>query len=236
MFSLEPVKDAFQFKVTKRAPKASDRLHESIKEPLLKTLSHFYLFLGSPGYGKSSQIESLIKDKNAYRRRFDQIHYICPNREDNLLTENGHEPQQPEDLQAIVDEITDDGQDHLFILSDCVAFFRKADVNTTLQALIFNRRHIAGPAGSVAIWMDAQTLVSVPFAVRRHIELAFVWKIVQEDIKNLYRSMLPTVSEFTFIQALRFIWKQGKHSFAVVSRYSPDIWAKGERLVINETD
>jgi len=178
-----------------------DITDDTIQEPHNTNLNQFYLFLGRPGSGKTTNMINLIVNKDSpFYRKFDEIFVFTPSsgtiqnnpladlEDDHIFTE-----VDEENLIELMDMIKNNRRRNLIIMDDVLAGLmnRKTSFMKTLGKLVFNRRHLAGKKGSVQIFMTAQAYTGIPAPIRKQITHLYAFgSITRKEIETVYRDII----------------------------------------------
>ena len=199
-----------------------DGVDDSIPAPLPQKGGFAMLVVGRPGYGKTSLINSLVcKSGKAFNRKFDRVFIWSP----SMITMEGNpyelvpdeqkfEEATFDNISEVLGEIKDSGEKVLFIFDDVIADLRgagKGAIETLLQRIFFNRRHLAGAGGSVSIIATSQSYVKIDPKLRKTSSHLIQYKPQKKEIENIFDDMI-TLPKKEFMDVLRYIYKR-KHDF-----------------------
>ena len=165
---------------------------ENVKEPFPSQASFFSVHLAPPKGGKSSLMVACLADKNIYKKKFNHVLLVAPDRSMASLKKNifADLPENQvynyldgDTLRDIKDQLegyasNDTPENSLLILDDIGAFLKDSDIQKTLQELVFNRRHLR-----VSIMLLVQHFMSIPRPIRTMISNMFIFK--QSNKKSL---------------------------------------------------
>jgi ABC-type dipeptide/oligopeptide/nickel transport system ATPase component len=148
-------------------------ISDTILPPLPTTHSAFGI-IGSAGSGKSSWAISLLTNKKAYKKVFENVFFVIPPHSrasvSNKIFEK-HDPDKiydeltPEILEEIkskVEDESDGGFNSLLVIDDCTVYLKNKSNEMLLKNLIYNRRHL-----KLTIWLLAQSYTQIPLGVRK---------------------------------------------------------------------
>ena len=135
--------------------------------------SHFALFLGKAGSGKSSLVISFLNSKDAFKKCFHNVFLFCPANsrssikddfwENNLEEEQIYDDLTIDNLIDVYSKIEQDalqGFESLIILDD-VQKNLKGDCEKFLLHIINYRRH-----NRICMWICCQNYKTIPLQVR----------------------------------------------------------------------
>jgi len=201
---------------------------EKVKEPLHNTGSFFYLLVGPPGASKTTTMLSLLLDKNAFARKFEQCHIFSPSLatiDDLPLPKDRLHPEL--DLKLIEKLITSipTGERLLLCFDDMVANLPGGKDLKIFVRMIYNRRHLAGKGGGVAVMMISQKLTGIPRQLRCAADGIFYYYTANEkEIKCFYDEFV-SMPYGAFLKMLDFAWSD-KYSFLFgrLDRRNQDRW------------
>ena len=164
----------------------------------LMNKSHFALFLGKAGSGKSSLVISFLNSKDAFKKCFHNIFLFCPSNsrssikddfwENNLETEQIYDDLNIDNLIDAYSKIELDADNNfksLIILEkDDVQKNLKGDCEKLLLHIINNRRH-----NRICIWICCQNYKTIPLQVRLTLTDLFIFKVGKQEIENIYEEL-----------------------------------------------
>ena len=175
--------------------KLKDKL-DNIEIFKLMNKSHFALFLGKAGSGKSSLVISFLNSKEAFKKCFHNIFLFCPANsrssiKDDFWENNLEEEQIYDDLTIdnLIDAYSKIEQDSLqgfksLIILDDVQKNLKGDCEKFLLHIINNRRH-----NRICIWICCQNYKTIPLQVRLTLTDLFIFKVGKQEIENIYEEL-----------------------------------------------
>ena len=175
--------------------KLKDKL-DNIEIFKLTNKSHFALFLGKAGSGKSSLVISFLNSKDAFKKCFHNVFLFCPANsrssiKDDFWENNLEEEQIYDDLTIdnLIDAYSKIEQDSLqgfksLIILDDVQKNLKGDCEKFLLHIINNRRH-----NRICIWICCQNYKTIPLQVRLTLTDLFIFKVGKQEIENIYEEL-----------------------------------------------
>jgi len=175
--------------------KLKDKL-DNIEIFKLMNKSHFALFLGKAGSGKSSLVISFLNSKDAFKKCFHNVFLFCPTNSRSSIKDDFWENNL--DAEQIYDDLTIDNlidayskieQDSLqgfksLIILDDVQKNLKGDCEKFLLHIINNRRH-----NRICIWICCQNYKTIPLQVRLTLTDLFIFKVGKQEIENIYEEL-----------------------------------------------
>ena len=162
----------------------------------LMNKSHFALFLGKAGSGKSSLVISFLNSKDAFKKCFHNIFLFCPRNsrssikddfwENNLETEQIYDDLNIDNLIDAYSKIEIDSDNNFksLIILDDVQKNLKGDCEKLLLHIINNRRH-----NRICIWICCQNYKTIPLQVRLALTDLFIFKVGKGELENIYEEL-----------------------------------------------
>ena len=162
----------------------------------LMNKSHFALFLGKAGSGKSSLVISFLNSKDAFKKCFHNIFLFCPSNsrssikddfwENNLETEQIYDDLNIDNLIDAYSKIEIDSDNNFksLIILDDVQKNLKGDCEKLLLHIINNRRH-----NRICIWICCQNYKTIPLQVRLALTDLFIFKVGKGELENIYEEL-----------------------------------------------
>lgn len=162
----------------------------------LMNKSHFALFLGKAGSGKSSLVISFLNSKDAFKKCFHNIFLFCPSNsrssikddfwENNLETEQIYDDLNIDNLIDAYSKIELDSDNNFksLIILDDVQKNLKGDCEKLLLHIINNRRH-----NRICIWICCQNYKTIPLQVRLALTDLFIFKVGKGELENIYEEL-----------------------------------------------
>ena len=212
-------------------------IHTQITPPLPST-AHAMLICGAPGSGKTSMMVSLLQEKQAYKKAFDQVFVVMPPSSARSLKKNIFEDHDKmfddldvSTLDTILDqtrESTKEKLNSLVIIDDFGAALKDNEIQRQLKELIWNRRHLR-----TSIWILVQSYISVPLQLRKAVSHIIAYKPrnkiefhkIFEELVQLPREIAHSLSRFIF---------DVKYNFMFLDCTSGEIYKKFDLIKVNE--
>lgn len=218
--------------------KLSDKL-DNIEVFKLMNKSHFSLFLGKAGSGKSSLCVSFLNSNDAFKKVFHNIFLFCPANSrasikndfwgSNLPEENIFDHLTIDNLKDVYEIAEEDAQEDFksLIVLDDVQKFLKGDCEKFLLHMVNNRRH-----AKLTIWLCCQTYKSIPLQVRQALTDLFIFKVSKNEIKNIFDEQIELYKD-KFELILNNIYKK-PHSHLYINNGSQKFFDNWNEIIINE--
>ena len=175
--------------------KINDKL-DDIEIFKLMNKSHFCLFLGKAGSGKSRLVISFLNSKEAFKKCFHNIFLFCPaNSRASIKNDFWDSNLEPEhiyddltidsliDAYTLIEHDSEQGLRSLIILDD-VQKSLKGDCEKFLLHIINNRRH-----NRICIWLCCQNYKTIPMQVRMALTDLFIFKVGKQELENIYSEL-----------------------------------------------
>ena len=174
--------------------KLKDKL-DNIEIFKLMNKSHFALFLGKAGSGKSSLVINFLSSKDAFKKCFHNIFLFCPANsrssiKDDFWENNLEEEQIYDDLTIdnLIDAYSKIEQDSLqgfksLIILDDFKKNLKGDCEKFLLHIINNRRH-----NRICIWICFQNYKTIPLQVSLTLTDLFIFKVGYKKLKTYMKN------------------------------------------------
>lgn len=217
------------------------KLHEkldNIEIFKLMNKSHFGLFLGKAGSGKSSLCISFLNSKDAFKKVFHNVFLFCPPNSrasvkndfwSNLPDENIYDELNVENLEEVYSMAEQDAQEDFktLIVIDDMQKFLKGDCEEFLLHMVNNRRH-----AKLSIWLCCQTYKSIPLQVRQALTDLFVFKVNKNETKNIFDEQIEMYKD-KFDLILNKIFKN-PHDFLYINSLPQRFFNNWNEIIIDE--
>ena len=203
----------------------------------LMNKSHFSLFLGKAGSGKSSLVISFLNSKDAFKKCFHNIFLFCPSNsrssikddfwENNLETEQIYDDLNIDNLIDAYSKIELDADNNFksLIILDDVQKNLKGDCEKLLLHIINNRRH-----NRICIWICCQNYKTIPLQVRLALTDLFIFKVGKGELENIYEE-LTEIDKNKFNIITNNAYKVD-HSFLYLNCLSQRLFNNWDEIVI----
>lgn len=203
----------------------------------LMNKSHFSLFLGKAGSGKSSLVISFLNSKDAFKKCFHNIFLFCPSNsrssikddfwENNLETEQIYDDLNIDNLIDAYSKIEIDSDNNFksLIILDDVQKNLKGDCEKLLLHIINNRRH-----NRICIWICCQNYKTIPLQVRLALTDLFIFKVGKGELENIYEE-LTEIDKNKFNIITNNAYKVD-HSFLYLNCLSQRLFNNWDEIVI----
>ena len=179
------------------------------------------LLLGKPKSGKSSLLWAMLKNKKLLNKVFDNVYLFQPSHsrasiKDNIFKKHPKEKMFEElnydDLEDVMNRIkgTDPKENNVIIFDDQSAYLKNKETLRLFKELIFNRRHLR-----TSIYFLNQTFFSVPKELRRLFSNIFVFKVSQNEMRNLFdevveqenvKLLMPEISKVVYDKPFQYLF------------------------------
>jgi len=205
---------------------------ETIPKPLPRAGGFAMLIVGKPRSGKTNLLLNLTtKAHKNFNRKFDRVYLWSPSVH---TMENDPFELLPEDqkfdsltldnLEGVLEEVSDSGDKVLFILDDVIADMRgkgKAQLENLLHKVFFNRRHLAGKGGSVSIIATSQTYNKIDPKLRKTAsQLIFFENKNKKEIDSIFDEII-LIPKKEFFDVMRYIYDK-QYQFMYIDTTLPD--------------
>ena len=200
-----------------------DDVDDSIPAPLPNQLNFFMLISGKPQSGKTSLILNLIcKSNKVYNKKFDRIYIFSPSlitlKDDpfeELPDNQKFNELTPQDLEQVLNDISNTGEKILFIMDDVVNDMKKAGVLAILNKMLMNRRHLAGAGGSASFIITTQIYNKIPITLRKTATQVILYSTKnKKEIDTIFDELILIPKE-DYYQILKYCFDK-KHNFIYI--------------------
>lgn len=210
--------------------KIMDNKGRSVCYPLMQT-SFLYLISGPSGSGKSNLLVNLLtksgtseckKNMKSYRSMFDNIIMVSPSAHtiqnklmDTIPSEQRYD-SLTEDVFDKVEQLTEDAVEEdvhtLLVLDDVSSELRKKEVESELNKIVKNRRHI-----NLSLIIISHKITDYGTALRNNANLIFIFRPKSKREYDMITTefMMRPVNECK--QIIDHIY-QGKHDFMLIDQ------------------
>ena len=208
-------------------------LSPRVKPPLPSCSGFCMSIVGSAGSGKTSLMVSLMKSKDGYRKRFDNIITVIPSSSLDSLKSNPFEllddSQKFEtlDLETIseiidmVEAYREEDDLTLLILDDVSASLQDVIILKQMMRLFLNRRHLN--LSIICISHSLSGHGSLPFTVRKNISHLVLFK-PSSNIDTLNSEFLG-LPKHKFRELVKHVYNT-RHSFLLLDTNSGEMFKK----------
>ena len=202
--------------------------------------SHFSVFLGKAGSGKSSLIISFLKTKTLFYKTYHNIFVFMPPNSRKSIKDTFFDKYLPAD--QIFDELdyenldevynrsrtnADEGFRTLIILDDVQKSLKDKDIQKLLLNMINNRRHLR-----ITIWFACQTYKSIPQQVRMGITDLFLFKVNKKEMENIFEEQIENHKDM-FVEILKVAYIE-PHDFLYVNTLEQKVFKNFDEIIIKE--
>jgi hypothetical protein len=207
--------------VSKVEMSCDENYDDRVPMPLPANLSYFMVLCGRPGSGKSTLLHSLVgKNGKNFNKKYDRVFYFNPSNatlpDDNpfatLPEDQRYDDLTPQALGDCISEIKGSGDRILFLFDDCLEDLKNKHVQKMIFKMAYNRRHMAGDGGCVAVMLTAQVYNRVPLCVRKCLTHLVLFETAnRRELESLFDEWAPCPKD-QFFALLDYIYK-GRHDF-----------------------
>ena len=160
----------------------------------------------------------ICKRGKNYNRKFDRVYLFSP----SLLTiKDDPFSELPEDqkfqgldeevLETILEDIRESGDKVLFVMDDVVNEIRKSSgLQTLMNKILMNRRHLAGEGGSVSVIMTSQVYNKIPIPLRKQASHIVLYNTKNKrEIENLFDELV-LIPKSDFFEVMKYVFQKKK--------------------------
>lgn len=199
--------------------------------------SHFTVFLGKPGSGKTSLAVSFLQSKEIFRRVYESIYIFMPPNSRASLKDKFFEKL---DETKVFDELdytslanvydqckedANDGYKSLIIFDDVQKQLKDPDIQKLLLQIANNRRH-----SRISIWLLCQTYKSIPPQVRQVVTDFFVFKVNKSEMENLLEEQIEQHKN-KFLEILNMAFTHD-HDFLYINTNSQRLFKNFDKEIL----
>ena len=212
-------------------------IHPQIVAPLPST-AHAMLICGAPGSGKTSMMVSLLQNKQAYKKAFDNVYVIMPPSSARSLKHNIFEKHDKnyadltyDTLEQILDQLrksTKENKNSLVVIDDFGAALKDGEIQRQLKELIWNRRHLR-----TSIWIMVQSYISVPLQLRKAVSHLVTYKPRNKiEFLKIFEELIQLPKE-TAEDLMRYVFDE-RYTFLFADCTTGEVYKKFDLIKINE--
>jgi energy-coupling factor transporter ATP-binding protein EcfA2 len=229
-----------EFKVDKELSKHlnQDALLQNINH------SHFGIFCGSKGSGKTSLFTSLLNTKKKFKKVFHNIYLVMPTNSRKSMKDDVFD-QLPEErkfdnltihtLRSIYNmllENKEEGPLSLIVLDDCQSELKDPSVESALLHIVSNSRHLL-----TSIWLIAQNYMLIPKQLRIKADFLFLFNIGKQEYMQIFddwlqldKSVLRSILNYYTEEK-----KKDKYSFIFLYNKGSVVFVNYHQLIFSNT-
>ena len=215
-----------KLKLTRPKVLVDSHLTPHVKHPLPGKSGFAISIVGPAGSGKTSAMVSMIKSKDGYYRRFENIITVIPsssiaslkaNPFRDLDDGNKYEALDLESLDSIIESVEENREEDeytLLILDDVSAELQDAVILKRMMRVFLNRRHLL-----LSIIVLSHSLTgkgALPYVTRKNISHLMLFRpacgleVVNAEYLHLPRDKFKELTEYCFN-------KKHNHSYSIMS-------------------
>ena len=201
-------------KLTRPAVIIDTELEPKPKPPLPHKNGFAIAIVGAPGSGKSSVLFSLIKSRDAYRKRFHKVIAVIPSSSLDSLKSNPlkdlPDEQRFEDLtfdslEEIVEMVEENREDELLtllLLDDVSAELQDPIILKKMMRLYLNRRHLKLSIISIAHSLTGKG--ALPYTIRKNLSHLILFKpsssldILNSDFLHMPKDKFKELTDYVY--------------------------------------
>ena len=204
--------------------------------------SHFALFLGKAGSGKTSLAVSLLSAKSLFRNVFHEIFLFCPENsrnsiqnnfwESNLQHEQMYDELSLESLREVYMKCqanADIDCKSIIIIDDNQKFLKDPQIYRMLLHIVNNRRHAL-----TTVWLLAQNYFSIPKQIRDSLTNAFIMKVNKSEFIKIFDELVDSNKE-SFDHIIENIAYKQQHDFIFVDINTSRIFNNWDEIRLEPT-
>lgn len=196
-----------------------DDIDPTIPKPLPQALNFFLLISGRAGSGKTTLILNLLckRGKN-YNKKFDRVFIFSPSlstlKDDpfcEIPDDQMFQELDEEILEAVLEDIKDSGEKILLLMDDVVNDIRKSSkLQTIMNRILMNRRHLAGAGGSVSVIITTQVYNKIPIPIRKNASHIVLYNTKnKKEIENIFDELI-LIPKNDFFEIMKYVFKKKK--------------------------
>ena len=203
-----------KLKLTRPAVIKDTALEPPVQAPLPNKSGFCMAIVGPSGSGKTSLLLSLVKSKEAYKKRFHKIISVIPESSLNSLKSNPLEdlpkPQRfneldYQNLEKIIEMVENNRDEELYtllLLDDVSAELQDPHLLKLMMRLYLNRRHLKLSILSIAHSLTGKG--ALPYTIRKNCSHLVVFKpsssldILNTDYLNLPKDKFRELTEYVY--------------------------------------
>lgn len=216
-------------------------LEPTVKPPLPEKSGFCISIVGSAGSGKTSLMMSLLKSKDAYRKRFHRVIAVIPNSSLNSLKSNPlddlpdnqkFEDLTYETLDQIIEMIEENREEELLtllLLDDVSAELQDPHLLKRMMRLYLNRRHLK--LSIISIGHSLTGKGALPYTIRKNCSHLILFKPSSGlDVLNTDYLNLP---KDKFRELVKHVY-QSPHDHLMVQSNTNKLFRNFNLLQIND--
>lgn len=210
----------------------------------LMNKSHFALFLGRAGSGKTSLMTGLLGTKvkkGGFKKIFHTIIVFMPSSSRSSMKDNFFEKYLPEnqiyddlnlenlqEAYEICKENAKEGYRTLLIFDD-VQKNIKGECEKLFLEIVNNRRH-----RRINLFLCNQNYKSIPPQVRSGLTDLFIFKVSKKEMESIFEEQIETHKD-KFVEVLEMCYKDN-HDFLYINTSSQRLFRNWDELIIKSND
>lgn len=215
-----------------------DKSLGNIPEPL-PAASHFAIFCGPPGSGKSSLSTALLTQDHPriYRGRFENVFLFIPKTSFDSMVDSPFKdhPRVIHDLSVstltlledLLEQSSAEGHTSLVIIDDFAPSLKNTELQRMFLKMAANRRHLR-----LSVWMISQNYINIPLAVRKLVTTIFLFRPGNTREIESIRSELLSFSKKDFEECFQYVFGSAEpHQFMMIDVAGGKIYNRFDLMV-----
>ena len=199
-----------------------------------------FAICGSAGSGKSSWAISLLTNKLAYKKVFENVFFIIPphsrasvankifERHDQEKIYDELTPEILQEIKTKVEHESEEGFNSLLVIDDCTVYLKNKSNEVLLKDLIYNRRH-----RKLTIWLLAQSYTQLPLAIRKCMSHLVLFKPRnKKEYESIFEELIFLPKE-KGDELIKYVFK-GQHDFLFSDLERNELYRNFNKLTLSE--
>jgi nucleoside-triphosphatase THEP1 len=171
------------------------------------------VFIGRPGSGKTSVVESFFNSRDIFKKVFHKIYSFMPDNSkasiknstfDNIPEEQQYNELTLENLTKVVDEIKegDSKNNNCIIFDDMGSYLKNNETLKLLRELMMNKRHL-----HTSVFFLSQSWKLVDKTMRKLFDNYFIFKVSKEELLTIGEEIIEIPKE-TLIKISKMVYTE----------------------------
>lgn len=216
-------------------------------DPLLKHLNktHFSIFLGSKGSGKTSLMTSFLRTKKKWKYLYHYIYVFMPDTSMKSMKNNLFENHDPsrlfevvnfDNLNKVYKELLNHKTNNhlsLVIFDDVQSQLKTTENEQAILQFISNARHLY-----CSIVFCCQNYKSIPLSIRIKADAYFLFNLSKQEYQSLYEDWIQVDKDFykSVIRTYKKVDKKEPHSFIFLKANGNVIFINWDEVINPDYD